>query len=147
MATPSKLRLKAQLIARPEVRATAKPFAKLWVDSGVLHLDSPFDYAVPLKLSDEVQVGVRVQVPFNGREVEAIVLERLDSTDVTGVIREITKVISPHPVATTSTLKLFEAVSRHWTCNPFDIVRSAIPSRVAHVDKSFLMQPQPTLLN
>ena len=146
MATPSKLRLKAQLIARPVVRATSKPFARLWVDSGVLHLDSPFDYAVPLKLSGEIQVGVRVQVPFNGREVEAIVLERSDSTDVTGAIKEITKVISPHSVATTASLKLMEVVSRHWTCNSFDIVRSAIPARVAQVDKSFLINPHPTSL-
>ncbi|MDO8646230.1 MAG: hypothetical protein Q7R42_06595 [Candidatus Planktophila sp.] len=144
---PSRLRLKAQLVARPEVRASSKPFAKLWVDSGVLHLGSPFDYAVPLKISDEVQVGVRVQVPFNGREVEALVLERLDSTHVTGVIKEITKVLSPHPVATVASLELFAAVSRHWACNPFDIVRSAIPSRVVSVDKSFLVQQQPTVLN
>ncbi|MDP1850871.1 MAG: hypothetical protein Q8K48_00455 [Candidatus Planktophila sp.] len=147
MAIPSRLRLKAQLIARPEVRASSKPFAKLWVDSGVPHLDSPFDYAVPLQISDEVQVGVRVQVPFNGREVEALVLERLDSTHVTGVIKEITKLISPHPVATVATLELFAAVSRHWACNPFDIVRFAIPSRVVSVDKSLLAQQQPTVLN
>ena len=145
MAMPSRLRLKAQLVARPEERAISKPFAKLWVDTGVLHLDSPFDYAVPLRISDEVQVGVRVQVPFNGREVEALVLERLDSTLVTGVIKEITKVISPHPVATLATLELFAASARYWACNPFDIVRSAIPSRVANVDKSFSVQSQPTL--
>ncbi len=145
MSTPSRLRLKAQLVARPEVRASSKPFARLWVDSGVLHLDSPFDYAVPLKISDEVQIGVRVQVPFNGREVEAIVLERLDSTHVTGVIKEITKLISPHPVATAASLELFAAVARHWACNPFDVVRSAIPSRVASVDKSLLVQRQPTV--
>lgn len=145
MATPSRLRLKTQLIARPELRATSQPFVKLWVDSGVLHLDSPYDYAVPMKLTDEIQVGVRVQVPFNGREVEGIVLERLDSTHVTGVIKEITKVISVHPVATVASLKLFESVSRHWACNPYDIVRSAIPPRVATVDKTFSPPPQSIL--
>lgn len=144
---PSRLRLKAQLVARPEVRASSKPFAKLWVDSGVLHLDSPFDYAVPLKISDEVQVGVRVQVPFKGREVEALVLERLDSTQVTGAIKAITKVISPLPVATIASLELIAAVSRYWACNPFDIVRSAIPSRVASVDKLFLVHNQGTVFS
>jgi primosomal protein N' (replication factor Y) len=145
VSTPSRLRLKAQLVSRPEERAHSKPIAKLWVDSGVLHLDSPFDYAVPLKISDEVQVGVRVQVPFNGREVEAIVLERLDSTNVTGVIKEITKVLSPHPVATVASLELFATVARHWACNPFDVVRSAIPARVASVDRSSPVLPQSTI--
>jgi primosomal protein N' (replication factor Y) len=144
VSTPSRLRLKAQLVSRPEERAHSKPFAKLWVDSGVLHLDAPFDYAVPLKFSDEVQVGVRVQVPFNGREVEAIVLERLDSTSVTGVIKEITKVLSPHPVATVGSLELFAAVAQHWACNPYDVVRSAIPARVASVDKLSPVQPLST---
>lgn len=110
-----------------------------------MHLDSPYDYAVPLKLTDEIQVGVRVQVPFNGREVEGIVLERLDSTKVTGVIKEITKVVSPHPVATVTSLKLFESVSRQWTCNPYDVVRSAIPPRVGTVDKLFSPQPRSNL--
>jgi primosomal protein N' (replication factor Y) len=137
VAAPRRLRLKAELIARPEVLASVEPFARIWVDSGIFHLDSPFDYSVPQSLSAKTQVGVRVQVPFNGREVEAIVLERLSSTQTSGAIKEISKVLSVHPVATNTTLQLIKDVSIHWACNPLDIVRSAIPPRVASIDKLF----------
>ncbi|CAB4857371.1 MAG: hypothetical protein F2786_01205 [Actinobacteria bacterium] len=135
MSTSGRLRLKAQVIARDHIPASDKPFARLWVDTGVYHLDEVFDYSVPEFLSIFVNVGVRVQVPFNGREVEAIVVERSSESHITGTIRPITKVLSRHPVATKNSLKLIAQVATHWCTNPFDILRSAIPPRVARVDK------------
>ena len=138
MATPRRLNLKAEIIPRPKVSALVKPIVRVWVDSRVFHLDSAFDYAVPEEFSHLVAVGVRVQVPFNGREVEAIVLERLDETKVTGAIKTITKILSPHPVATSTSLHLITVAAQHWGAHPFDILRSAIPPRVAAVDKTFV---------
>ncbi|MCX6425607.1 MAG: hypothetical protein NTV47_02455 [Actinobacteria bacterium] len=140
MATPGRLRLKSQIIARPESPALDRPFVRTWVDTGVFHLDQSFDYSVPEALSDLVQVGVRVQVPFNGREVEALVLERFDISKTPGAIKPITKVLSPHPVATQLSIQLIDAVSKYWATNAFDILRTAIPAKVAHVDKKFAAQ-------
>ena len=138
MASPPRLRLKAQVIPRPQIQAVDKPYARTWVDTGVFHLDGSYDYLVPQELTQSATIGVRIQVPFNGREVEAIVLERLDESSVSGTIKSITKILSPHQVATTSSLELIAAVAKHWATNPFDIVRSAIPPRVAGVDKRFV---------
>ena len=138
MASPPRLRLKAQVISRPKIQAENKPFVRTWVDTGVFHLDGSYDYLVPEEFSQSATIGVRVQVPFNGREVEAIVLERLDESHISGAIKAITKVLSPHQVATPSSLELIDAVAKHWATNQFDIVRSAIPPRVAGVDKRFL---------
>ncbi len=145
MATPGRLRLKSQIIARPESPALDRPFVRTWVDTGVFHLDQSFDYSVPEALSDLVQVGVRVQVPFNGREVEALVLERFDTSKTPGAIKPITKVLSPHPVATQRSIQLIDAVSAYWATNAFDILRTAIPARVALVDKKFVAQDTRTL--
>ena len=136
MSTPGRLRLKAQVIARDHIPARENPFARLWVDTGVFHLDDVYDYAVSEELAKLVNVGVRVQVPFNGREVEGIVLERSATSQVTGTIKPITKVLSAHSVANGTSLDLLSQVARHWCTNPFDILRSAIPPRVAQVDKS-----------
>ena len=138
MASPPRLRLKAQVIPRPQIQAEDKPYVRTWVDTGVFHLDGFYDYLVPEEFSDVATIGVRVQVPFNGREVEAIVLERLDESSVSGAIKSITKVLSPHQVATAKSLALIAATAKHWASNPFDIVRSAIPARVAGVDKRFV---------
>ena len=145
MATPGRLRLKSQIILRPESPALVKPFVRVWVDTGVFHLDQSFDYSVPEVLSDLVQVGVRVQVPFNGREVEALVLERFDTSKTPGVIKSISRVLSPHPVATQLSIQLVDAVSKYWATNAFDILRTAIPARVANVDKKFAAQNIRTL--
>lgn len=143
MATTGRLRLKSQIIARPESPALVKPFVRVWVDTGVFHLDKSYDYSVPEVLSDAVQVGVRVQVPFNGREVEALVLGRFERSKISGVIKPISKVLSPHPVATQLSIALIEAVSSRWATDPFDILKSAIPARIATIDKRFSTQITP----
>jgi primosomal protein N' (replication factor Y) len=142
MATPGRLRLKAQVIARDHVPARDKPYARLWVDTGVFHLDDVYDYAVSEDLAESIDVGIRVQVPFNGREVEGIVLERCENTQITGTIKPITKVLSIHCVADEKSLQLISKVAQHWCTNPFDIIRSAVPPRIARVDKSILMRGQ-----
>jgi len=136
MKTPGRLRLKAQVIARDHVQALDNPFVRLWVDTGVFHLDSMYDYSVPESLSAFIDVGVRVQVPFNGRELEALVIERVDSSEVVGRIKPVTKILSVYPVATKLSIELISKTAKHWCTNPFDIIRSAIPPRVASIDKT-----------
>jgi len=129
------LRLKSEVAKlRPEASSSSLPIARVWVDSGVFHLDQPYDYLIPDNLSSAVRTGIRIQVPFHGREVEALVLSRISSSD-SPVLKSISKVISPHSVATVESLALIEAVATRWAAHPYDILRSAIPPRVASVDK------------
>ena len=135
MALTRPLRLKREVIRRaPEISTTDNPVARLWVDSGVFHLDQSYDYLVPDNLSEQVAVGVRVQVPFNGRECEALVLERIAIFSGRR-LKSITKVISRVPVASKRSLDLIALVAHRWACHPYDVIRSAIPPRVASVEK------------
>ena len=139
MATPRLFRLKSQVA--PAVSgpvATELPFARIWVDTGVFHLDAPYDYEVPAKYSDLVTTGIRVQVPFGNREVEGLVIERVGVPAIANGLKSITKVLSPHPVATTKSLELIAQCAQRWATNPWDVLRSAIPPRVAAVDKAFI---------
>ena len=139
MAAPRLFRLKSQVApAASGPVATELPFARIWVDTGVFHLDTPYDYAVPEKFSDMVTTGIRVQVPFGSREVEGLVIERIAAPSITNTLKSITKVLSPHPVATTKSLELIAQCASRWATNPWDVIRSAIPPRVAAVDKSFV---------
>ena len=135
MALTRPLRLKREVIRRaPEISTTDNPVARVWVDSGVFHLDQSYDYLVPDNLSEQVAVGVRVQVPFNGRECEALVLERIAISSGRR-LKSITKVISRVPVASKPSLDLIALVAHRWACHPYDVIRSAIPPRVASVEK------------
>ena len=137
MATPKLFRLKAEVApVTSGPRASVLPFARVRVDTGVFHLDQLYDYVIPEKLSDSIQTGVRVQLPFGNRETEGIVVERLPQPERAGDLKSITKVLSPLPIATAESLKLIDSISHHFACNPWDLIRSAIPPRVASVDKN-----------
>ncbi len=146
MATPRLFRLKAEVAPAPSGPvAESLPIARVRVDTGVFHLDQLYDYSVPEKLSSSAVIGVRVQIPFGGRETEGIVVSRSAKAERAGELKSVTKVLSPHPVATTTSLKLFDAAAEFYCCNPWDLIRSAIPPRVAAVDKEFV--PQTSTLN
>jgi primosomal protein N' (replication factor Y) len=116
------------------------PYARVRVDTGVFHLDQLYDYQIPEKLSEFIQVGVRVQLPFGGRETEGIVVERVAAPERAGELKSITKVLSDVPVATTQSLLLIDTIAAHFGANAWDVIRSAIPARVASVDKNFAIR-------
>lgn len=146
MATPRLFRLKAEVIPRPEKQAAKHfPVARIWVDTGVFHLDQPYDYLIPEDLTEVVATGIRVQVPFGTREVEGIVIERKETAEKSGRLRQISKVLSTHPIASPKSLALIAAVAQRWSTNPYDVFRLAIPPRIASVDKSFKSTEQQTV--
>jgi len=133
---PRLFRLKAEVAQAPSGPiASVLPFARIQVDTGVFHLDQLYDYQIPEALSPIIQVGVRVQLPFGNRETEGIVVERVATPERAGELKPITKVLSASPVATMTSIKLIQEVARDFACNPWDVIRSAIPPRVASVDK------------
>ena len=134
MAT-GRLRLKIQSeTARSEVASANQPVARVWVDTGVLHLDESYNYLVPQSLDLTVKEGTRVSVNFSGRIVEGFVVERLESTEV-GNLKFIEKVISPIPLLTHESKALIEAAARKWGGSIFDLLSSAIPPRVVGAEK------------
>jgi len=138
VATARPLRLKREEAKRVDsAQAQRDPFVRVWVDTSVSHLDGTYDYLVPERLSDFIKPGIRVGVPFAGRDVEALVLERSASSEITN-LKFITSVISEQLVATPTLITLISAVSKRWICNPYDLIRSAVPARVANIDKSFV---------
>jgi len=140
VAAPKLFRLKAEVApATSGPRASVLPYARVRVDTGVFHLDQLYDYQIPEKLSSSIQVGVRVQLPFGSRETEGIVVERVSTPERAGDLKTITRVLSEIPIATFQSLDLIDRIAKHYACNPWDVIRSAIPPRVASVDKKFIV--------
>jgi primosomal protein N' (replication factor Y) len=136
VAAPRLFRLRAEVAVAPSGPVAERlPIARVRVDTGVFHLDQLYDYSVPEKLSELIAPGVRVQLPFGNRETEGIVVSRVASPERAGDLKAITKVLSPHCVATTASLALIDKAAEFYCCNPWDLLRSAIPPRVASVDK------------
>ena len=136
MASARLFRLKAEVAPAPlGPIAGTLPVAQVRVDTGVFHLDQLYEYSIPEKLSPGLTTGVRVQIPFGGRETEGIVVSRSANPERAGELKSITKVLSLHPVATKTSLELIDRAAKFYCCNPWDLIRSAIPPRVASVDR------------
>jgi len=145
VAAPRLFRLRSEVAVAPSGPVAERlPVARIRVDTGVFHLDQLYDYVVPEKLSELISAGFRVQLPFGNRETEGIVVERVSNPERAGTLKPITKVLSPHCVATPSTLALIDKAAEFYCCNPWDLVRSAIPPRVASVDKELSTSQAPT---
>ena len=135
--TSSPLRLRVQKVERGDGTAsTHLPVARLWVDTGLSHLEPTYDYLVPQSLDADVSVGVKVLVDFAGRKVDGFVIERINSSSV-GNLKFIEKVTSPVPLLTAEVTELVAAVARRWGSIPSEILTAAIPPRVMATEKGF----------
>lgn len=121
--------------------AAHDPVATIQVDTGLPHLDRPFDYVVPEELDEQVRAGVRVKVRFSGRDLDGVVLSRGPRTDFTGRLVPIRRVVSPEPVLSATLLAVCREVARRSAGTLGDVLRLAIPPRHAAAEKALPAQP------
>ena len=139
------LRLKSEVAARTVVAPIGDDcLATVWVDNSLPHLDHTFSYLVPGNLDEQVKVGSLVLVPFNGQELSALVIARSSAEGVSN-LKSISSHPAPLPLVSQEIISLIGAVAKRYAAHPYDIIRSAVPPRVAAVDKEFeeaeLMSP------
>lgn len=137
MVVKGGLRLKRELAPRV-VEVPRGPFtvAQVWVDTSVFHLDSAFSYLIPGNLSDEIEIGSMVSVPFHGRDLTGYVVG-LDAPDSIVGLKSLNKIIGRYALLSPEIIALIELAVRHYAAHPLDLVRSAIPERVAGAEKNF----------
>lgn len=117
------------------VRAAEKlPVARVAVDLEPPHLDRYFDYRVPARLDESALPGVRVRVRFAGRLVDGYLIERLESSDFTGSLVPLERVVSPEPVLGPELLALARQVADAYSGTLADVLRLVIPPRHAAVE-------------
>lgn len=127
----------------PAGSAEHLPIAQVLIESPVPHLDRAFDYAVPIDLDEKVVPGCRVKVRFSGREMSGYVLSRRQRPETSSRLSLITKVVSALPVVSPEVQELAEKVAARGAGVTSDVLRAAVPSRVARVEKEFEDLPVP----
>ncbi|MDQ0028320.1 primosomal protein N' [Arthrobacter bambusae] len=118
--------------------ATSNPVARVLIESSLPHLDRPFDYSVPAELEGTALAGVRVKVRFSGQELNGYVLERVESSEAGHALAPLLKVVSAVPVLTPALLELASSVAARYAGTLSDVLRTAIPPRVARLEKQHL---------
>ncbi|AWB84070.1 primosomal protein N' [Corynebacterium liangguodongii] len=121
----------------PETPSAAKlPVARVLPLLGLAHLDRPFDYLVAERDSAAAVAGVKVRIRFAGRLVDALVLERRETTEHAGALRYIERVISPEVVAPERLRLLVDSLCERYAGIRSDIYRAAIPPRHAKAEET-----------
>ncbi|MCW2836579.1 MAG: primosomal protein [Marmoricola sp.] len=120
---------------KPVPLAAVDPVARVLVDVALAHLDRPFDYAVPETMDEAAQPGVRVKVRFAGQDVDGFVIARAATTDHTGRLQPLRRVVSPEQVLTPDVAALTDAVAKRYAGTRSDVLRMAVPPRHATVEK------------
>lgn len=105
------------------------------VDVPVPHLDRPFDYLVPERLSAAAVPGARVRVRLAGKQVDAYVLARCQTSEHAGRLVPIGRVVSAEPVLTPEVLRLARTVADYYAGTLSDVLRLAIPPRHAAAEE------------
>src|SRR6266496_5604369 len=100
------------------------------------HLDRPFDYLVPERLTLAAVPGCRVRVRFAGRLTGGYLLARADASDHQGSLAYLERVVSPEPVLTAEIAGLARAVADRYGGTLADVLRLAIPPRHAAVESA-----------
>lgn len=113
------------------VAAATDPVAHVVVDTGLAHLDRPFDYLVPETCDAEAVPGVRVRVRFAGRLVDGYLLERSAVSDSGKTLSFLDRVVSPEPVLAPEIADLCRAVADRYAGSLEDVLRLAVPPRHA----------------
>ena len=134
-----------QAATRPARRGAARdpgpvaavlPVARVAVDMPLAHLDRPFDYLVPERLSDQAVPGCRVRVRFAGQLVDGYLLGRAEASGHQGRLARLERVVSPEPVLSPEIMALAREVADRWAGTLADVLRLAIPPRHARTESA-----------
>jgi primosomal protein N' (replication factor Y) (superfamily II helicase) len=119
-----------------KVAAGSLPVARVAVDVSLPHLDRPFDYLVPERLSPAATAGCRVRVRFAGRLTGGYLLQRAEASEHQGELAFLERVVSPEPVLTAEIFGLARAVADRYGGTMADVLRLAIPPRHAAAESA-----------
>lgn len=120
--------------AATEPLAAELPVARVAVDLSLAHLDRPFDYAVPASMADTAVAGSRVKVRVAGQLLDGYVLERRESSDFEGKLHRLVRAVSAEPVLSPELAALTRRVADRYAGTWADVLRLAVPPRVAKVE-------------
>ena len=135
---PAVARSRRKPVVADQPVAAVDPVASVLVDVPLAHLDRPFEYLVPEAMAETAVPGARVKVNFAGREVDAFVIARSETSDSPRALRPLRKVVSPEPVLSPEVADLVADVAARWVGTRSDVLRLAIPPRRAKVEAETL---------
>ncbi len=107
-----------------------------------LPLEGVFTYQVPTHLSQKVQVGCRVNVPFGQKKQYAALVTRLHDEQPDYKTKEILAVLDEERMLLPNQLKLWQWVAEYYMCTLGEVYKAAIPSGLKEKDGVVRYRPR-----
>ena len=112
-----------------------------------LNLKGSFTYKVPQELLSEIQVGMRVLVPFGGKKIyTGIVFELHDNAPESFVTKEVISLLDDKPIVPQEQIQFWNWLSDYYLCSLGEIYRFAFPSSLKLESETYLkLKPNATI--
>lgn len=103
--------------------------AKVAVEKTLYNFDRLYDYTVPDYLSDKIEIGERVLVPFGSgnKKRQAMVMSLYEVARPDSRLKELSAVLDPSPTLTKEMIKLVASMKERCYCTYFDAVKAMLP--------------------
>lgn len=103
-------------------------YALVLVEIGVKNVDKYFTYHIPDNLEDKINIGIRVKVPFNTREISGFVIKIINEIEDNNYeVKDILEVIDNEEVLNLELLKLGEYISSKTLCSMITAYQTMLP--------------------
>ncbi len=93
-----------------------------------LALPNNYTYEIPNKLADEIQFGIRVEVPLRNKLYAALVVELHEDVQIEYKTRKIISVIDQLPIITTKQYELWKWITKYYSASMGEVMNVALPS-------------------
>ena len=104
-----------------------------------LNLKGTFTYKIPQELSDKIEVGMRVLVPFRGKKIyTGIVAELHNIQPETFIPKDIINTLDESPILPKEQLKFWNWLSEYYLCNLGEIYRFSFPGSLKLESETYL---------
>lgn len=112
-----------------------------------LNLKGSFTYKVPEELLSEIQVGMRVLVPFGGKKIyTGIVFELHDNAPENFVAKEVISILDDKPIVPKEQISFWKWLSEYYLSGLGEIYRFAFPSSLKLESETYLkLKPNVTI--
>ncbi|NLM14108.1 MAG: primosomal protein N' [Epulopiscium sp.] len=118
---------------------------------GISHesLDKVFHYIVPKNMENEIDIGLRVMVPFGkgNKKIEGFIVGVCNATTIDDhKLKEIYAIVDPYPLFDVHLLELAQWMKEYYGCRMIDCLRCIMPSSMK-IKNEYFVRISPELRN
>lgn len=106
-----------------------KKYAQVIIDNKSSNTDKPYTYIIEPHMVDEVQVGMRVLVPFGrgNRIIKGIVIDIKDFVESNYKLKSIIDILDGKPLVSKDMIELSLWMAKHYMCSHIDALKTVLP--------------------